>query len=213
MPMKYLYDPPEIIKKLFNLFQWNTINNKVLITFDDGPIPQATPKILSFLNQNKINALFFLVGNNIKKNPGLCNEIISEGHVIGNHTFNHIRLTRLKEEEIWSEISEVNYLLKEKYDYDIKYFRPPHGRFNKTVVNQINKANLKPVMWSLLTRDYKNDLNLVKFGVSKYLRSNSVIVLHDSLKSENIIIDSLKFILEKVYEYNFQLGEASECLR
>jgi len=210
--MKYLYNPPELVKKLFNIFQWDTINNKILFTFDDGPIPEVTQRILSFLNQNKIKALFFCVGNNIKKNPNLLNEIISEGHIIGNHTFNHARLTRLRNAEIKKEIYEFNSFIKEKFNYETKYFRPPHGRFNKSVVGEINNLNLKPVMWSLLTRDYKNDINLVKFGVSKYLQSNSIIVLHDSLKTKNIIIDSLKFILEKVNEKNFRIGEPSECL-
>ena len=211
--MKYSYDPPDIIKKLFNVFQWNSKNDKILFTFDDGPIPEVTPGILDFLNKNKIKVLFFCVGNNINKNSGLVKDIISENHTIGNHTFNHKRLTRLKEEEIQKEITDFNIILKEKYNYDVKYFRPPHGRFNKSVVSQINKANLEPVMWSLLTGDYKNDINLVKFGISKYLRSNSIIVLHDSLKSKDIIIDSLKFILEKINEKNYRIGEPSECLR
>jgi len=211
--MKYSYDPPDIIKKLFNVFQWNSNSSKILFTFDDGPIPETTPGILDFLNQNKIKALFFCVGNNVKKNPGLVKDIISENHTIGNHTSNHKRLTRLSGEEIRKEIFEFNSILKKNFNYDVKYIRPPHGRFNKSVVSQINKANLKPVMWSMLTRDYKNDLNLVKFGISKYLQSNSIIVLHDSLKSKDIIIDSLKFILEKVNEKNFHIGEPSECLR
>jgi peptidoglycan/xylan/chitin deacetylase (PgdA/CDA1 family) len=211
--MKYLFDPPEIVKKIFNVFQWNTHNNQILLTFDDGPIPEVTPQILKFLNQKNIKALFFCVGNNLMKNPGLFSEIISEGHKIGNHTFNHKRLTRLGKEEVYDEISKFNNFLKRKYNYDVQYFRPPHGRFNNSAVKQINKANLKPVMWSLLTRDYKNDINLVKFGISKYMRSNSIIVLHDSLKTKEIIIDSLKFIIEKVNENNFYIGEPSECLR
>ena len=211
--MKYLYDSPGIVKKLFNVFQWNSSSNKILLTFDDGPIPEITSQILKFLNHNNFKAIFFCVGNNIKKNPALLNEIISEGHKIGNHTFNHKRLTRLGKEEIWQEISDFNIILKEKFNYDVKYFRPPYGRFNKAVINQVNKANLNPVMWSLLTRDYKNDINLVKFGVSKYLQSNSIVVLHDSLTTKEIIIDSLKIILEKVNENNFSIGEPSECLR
>jgi peptidoglycan-N-acetylglucosamine deacetylase len=211
--MKYSYNPPDVIKKLFNVFQWNSNCNKILFTFDDGPIPETTPVILDFLKQNKIKALFFCVGNNIKKNPGLVKDIISENHTIGNHTFNHKRLTQLSKVEIWKEISEFNSILKENYHYEVKYIRPPHGRFNKSVVSQINKANLRPVMWSMLTKDYKKDLNLVKFGISKYLQSNSIIVLHDSLKSKEIIIDSLNFILEKINEKNFRIGEPSECLK
>ena len=67
-------------------------------------------------------------------------------------------------------------------------------------------------MWSLLTYDYKNDLEVVKFGVKKYLRNNSIIVLHDNIKSKNIILDSISLIVDEARSRNYQFGEADECL-
>ena len=72
--------------------------------------------------------------------------------------------------------------------------------------------NLKNVMWSLLTFDYKNDLSIVKFAVKKYLKNNSLIVLHDSLKSNNIILDSISLIAEEARNRNYEFGVAEECL-
>ena len=211
--MKYFYDPPGIVKKVFSQFQWNTINNKILLSFDDGPLPETTPDILNFLNKNRIKAVFFCIGENIQKYPGLFDEIIKENHIAGNHTFHHKILTKLKPEEIRNEISSFNRLLNEKFNYTAEYFRPPHGRFNLKIKKILNEEKMKPIMWSLLTTDYKNDLNLVKFTVDKYLKQSSIVVLHDSLKSKDIILNSIDYILDKAGQMNYEIGEPSGCLK
>ncbi len=75
--MKYLYNPPVIVKKIFNDFQWNSTSNKILLTFDDGPNIDTTERILDTLNLFGIKAIFFCVGNNIKNNPSLVDLILS----------------------------------------------------------------------------------------------------------------------------------------
>lgn len=210
--MKYLYNPPVLLKKIFNDFNWDTINQKVLLTFDDGPNPETTEVILKRLGDEKIKALFFCVGNNVQKYPQLVNQIKAEGHSFGNHTFNHKILNRISIEEKVLEIFSVNNLFQEKYNIKIKYFRPPHGRFQLSTDRLLKKFGLKNVMWSLLTYDYKNDLSIVKFAVEKYLTQNSIIVLHDSNKSKEIINDSISFIADEVRKNNYQFGEANECL-
>ncbi|MEJ2105478.1 MAG: polysaccharide deacetylase family protein [Ignavibacteriaceae bacterium] len=79
-----------LVQKLFGNFIWKTSNNKILLTFDDGPTEAATEKILSVLKVNKIKVVFFCVGNNIKKHAELTQKILQEGHTIANHTMNHI---------------------------------------------------------------------------------------------------------------------------
>ncbi len=211
--MKYLYNPPGIVKHVYSKFQWNTVNNKILLTFDDGPIPETTQMILKFLDKNKIKSIFFCVGDNIKKYPDLFSEIISENHFAGSHTFHHKNLTTLKQGEIKDEINSVNKFLNEEFNYTSEYFRPPYGKFNFKTLKILKEEKLKPVMWSLLTSDYKNDLGLVKFVVNKYLKQNSIVVLHDSLSSKDIILQSLDYILEKAGKMNFEIGEPSGCLK
>ncbi len=210
--LKIKYDPPSIIKKLFNDFHWNTSNNKILLTFDDGPTIESTGIILNLLAQNKIKAVFFCVGNNVRNNQSLAKEILDEGHLIGNHTFNHKRLTKISNEEAVKEIDSFNNLIKEKFDYEVKFFRPPYGRFTISTQGILKKKNMKCVMWSLLTQDYKNDFNIVKFAVQNYLKSDSVMVLHDSIKSKNIISDSIKFVIDESNKRGFEIGEPSGCL-
>jgi peptidoglycan/xylan/chitin deacetylase (PgdA/CDA1 family) len=210
--MKYLYNPPIILKKIFSDFSWNTNNGKVLLTFDDGPNPGTTEIILKKLSEEKIKALFFCVGNNIQKYPDLINQIKEADHTFGNHTFNHKVLNKISNEEKDYQISSVNKIFKEQFDIKLKYFRPSHGRFQLSTSSLMKKHQLKNIMWSLLTYDYKNDLSIVKFAVEKYLKLNSIIVLHDSNKSKNIISDSISLIAEEVRKRNYQFGESEECL-
>jgi len=210
--MKYLYNPPIILKKIFSDFSWNTNNGRVLITFDDGPNPGTTELILKKLSEEKIKALFFCVGENVQKYPELIQQIKDEGHSLGNHTFNHKILNKISDEEKDYQISSVNKIFNDQFDIKLKYFRPSHGRFQLSTSSLMKKHNLKNVMWSLLTYDYKNDLSIVKFAVEKYLKPNSIVVLHDSNKSKNIISDSISFIADEVRKRNYQFGEAEECL-
>jgi peptidoglycan-N-acetylglucosamine deacetylase len=210
---KLKYDPPFIIKKIFRDFYWNTLNDKILLTFDDGPYPGTTEKILEYLSNKKIKALFFCTGNNVRKFPELFKEILFNGHTVGNHTFNHKRITSTDGKEINAEVAGFNFLLKDQFNYEVKFFRPPYGRFNLSTIKLLRGFRLKNVMWSLMTYDYKNDLNLIKLAVNKYLKRNSIIVLHDSIKSENVVLESLEIISRETYKRGFEIGDPAGCLK
>lgn len=210
--MKSKYDPSFILKQVFPDFQWESKIDKILLTFDDGPVSGNTEIILRRLNDFKIKAVFFCVGNNILKNSSLASEILKEGHFIGNHTFNHSKLT-LPGFDVFAEIDRFNELAKDKLGYEVKYFRPPHGRFNLSTGELLKNKKLTNVMWSLLTYDFKGNSSLVKYSVVKYLKKNSIIVLHDSLKSRDIILDSISFIADEVSGKGFRFGEPAECLK
>ena len=210
---KYWYNPPAIIKKIFKDFYWQTTNNKILLTFDDGPNPGTTEKILELLGSLNIKALHFCIGNNLKKYPALTNELIREGHAIGNHTLSHKFLTRITRDAAKDELEKVNSILADEFNYNVKHVRLPYGRFNLSVRKLLNKTNLKVVMWNLVTYDYKNDMKKVKFAIDNYLQNNSIIVLHDSNKSKDIIIDSIKYIADTADVRGFKFGEPEECLK
>ena len=211
--MKFLYNPPLIIKKLFKHFYWQTSNNKILLTFDDGPNPGTSEKILNTLNKLKITTLHFCVGENLEGYKELVNNILNEGHTIGNHTYHHNTLTSLSSKQALVEIKSVNSLMREVYNYNIKYFRPPYGRINFKTKMIMDETGMKCVMWNLITYDYKNDIKRVKFSIDNYLQNNSIIVLHDNNKSSDFIVDSIKYISDKAAAKGFEFGVPEECLK
>jgi peptidoglycan-N-acetylglucosamine deacetylase len=211
--LRYKYHPPIIVQKLFNNFIWKTSNNKILLTFDDGPTEAATLKILSILRVNQIKAVFFCVGNNIKQQPELVVKLLKDGHSIANHTMSHRLLTQMNVEESIQEINSFNDLMKEKFDYTVKYFRPPHGRFNLRINSILNSLNMKCVMWSLLTYDYENEIEKVKYTIDKYLKANSIIVFHDSAKCFDIIEQALNYTIGQADKKGFKFGEPEDCLK
>ncbi len=206
------HDPSSIGKFLYPEIKWRTGNNKILLTIDDSPNKTITPLILKILSEAKVEALFFCIGRNIRQTGSLVNEIIAENHTLGNHSFNHINLRKLKDEDLVKELDECSDLLSNAAGKPIKYFRPPYGKFNSSVVSAAKAKGMSTVLWSLLTYDYKNDINLVKFAY-RYLKNNSIVVLHDNTKNSSIIENSLYKLFEEVEKNNFKFGSPVECLK
>lgn len=211
--MKISYTPPKILRNLFPNFVWESKVDKVLITFDDGPNPNTTEVILEQLSKYKIKALFFCVGENVKKYPHLIKLIIAEGNTIGNHSYSHENISFTSKTKIDEQIKLCSNIIQKETGITPQYFRPPHGRFDFRTNGFMRNHQLKNIMWSLLTYDYKNDLNIVKFAVQNYITKNSIIVLHDSNKSKDIIKDSIKLIVEESHKRGFEFGAPSECLK
>ena len=211
--MKFLYNPPLIVKKLFKHFYWQTSSNKILLTFDDGPNPGTSEKILSTLNNLNISSLHFCVGENLKRYNELVKNFLNEGHTIGNHTYHHKTLTSLSANEALEEIKSVNSLMRNVYNYNIKYFRPPYGRINFRTKKVMDETGMKCVMWNLITYDYKNDIKRVKFSIDNYLQNNSIVVLHDNNKSSDFIVDSINYIADSAAAKGFEFGVPEECLK
>ena len=211
--MKYKYSPPIVLQKLFNDFIWKTTDGKILLTFDDGPTDAATREILSVLKANQLKAVFFCVGNNISTHPVLVEKMLEEGHTIANHTMDHKLLTKMKKEESIQEIISFNNLLKEKFNYQVKYFRPPHGRFNLKTNGILKELNLKCIMWNLLSYDFRNNIEKVKYAIDNYLNENSIIVFHDSMKCSGIIEEALNYTIQQAVKKGYAFGEPEDCLK
>ncbi|MCF6268815.1 MAG: polysaccharide deacetylase family protein [Melioribacteraceae bacterium] len=212
MTMKAKYVPPKIIRKIFPKTIWESGVDKILFTFDDGPNLETTQIILDKLDEHSIKSIFFCVGENVERYPNLAMQIIEEGHLIGNHTHTH------KNINFFSKNANDNIVLcsqaiEQVSDSKPKYFRPPHGRVGLITEKLMKQNELKNVMWTLLTYDYKNDINIVKFAVDKYLKENSIIVLHDSKRSKHIIAESIDFIVDRIKSKGYKIGEPSECLK
>lgn len=173
----------------------------VYLTFDDGPIPEVTPRLLDLLDEYGIKATFFMVGDNIRKYPEVYREVVSRGHAIGNHTMHH--LVGLKEDTDFyvSDVKEAAGYMRSKL------FRPPHGWLKRSQ-KKILEKDYKIVMYDLVTRDYSKWLTAddVVRNVKRYSRPGSIIVFHDSLKSLPRLFDalprSLDWLIEQGYKFD-----------
>ena len=185
---------------LGNIFEQRNPNEKaVYLTFDDGPIPEATPFILDTLKHYGIKATFFMVGDNVRKYPELHKRVVEEGHRIGNHTHNHMGGLRHSVHEYSYNVEKANAYLH------TNLVRPPHGWMRHDQYAWLSRK-FKIVMWDLVTRDYSKWLTAadVLNNVKRYARNGSIITFHDSLKS----IEKLRIALPAAIEWLLAEGYA-----
>jgi peptidoglycan/xylan/chitin deacetylase (PgdA/CDA1 family) len=208
---KLQVDPSIIGKYLYPQLIWESRCKKLLLTFDDGPGPN-TENILAALGTAKLRAVFFSSASNAVNSPELVRYISQEGHLIASHSMEHIDLPKFSKTHIENEIATSQKILSEISGQPVRFFRPPYGSFNRHVLRTLKQNNQKCVLWSLLLPDYKNDLNLVKFAL-RFLKNNSIVVMHDNLKSEKIVLQEISLLIEKARELQFEFGDPLECLK
>ena len=198
----FIEQPAVYLRWLYPKALWRMDRHEraVYLTFDDGPIPEATPFILEVLRTEGIKATFFVVGDNVRKYPELFQQILDEGHCVGNHTHNHIGGLR-------HTIKEYSYNVEKANAYiHSKLMRPPHGWMRLSQYAWLSRK-FKVVMWDVVTRDYSKWLTAedVVDNVKRYARNGSIITFHDSLKSidklRTALPQSIKWLKEQGYAF------------
>ena len=186
---------------VFRLPSEKTGRKRVFLTFDDGPIPEATPWVLDTLDRFGVKATFFMVGQNVERHPELLEEVRRRGHRVGNHTLHHIQ---------GSSATTMRYMRDAAEGADLTgstLFRPPHGWLRPRQLMALKK-HYRVIMYDLVTRDYSKRLNAAQVieNVKRYTRDGSIIVFHDSLKSLPRIKDALpaalKWLKNEGYEFD-----------
>jgi peptidoglycan/xylan/chitin deacetylase (PgdA/CDA1 family) len=130
--------------------------HKIVLTFDDGPVPQHTPRILDALAKYKVPGLFFVVGQQLKVSGAteIVRRAASEGHLIGNHSFNHLDLTQISRAEIRSQILRTHDLIS-PFEPRRRLFRPPYGACNDTVKSVAKELGYEVVFWNTSSEDWR----------------------------------------------------------
>lgn len=190
----FIEQPGLLYRLLFPEALWRLKRHKrrvVYLTFDDGPIPEVTPWVLSLLREHGIKATFFLVGDNVRRNPQLLKQIRAEGHSVGNHTMHHLQGVKVTTMRYMRDITEADSLI------DSQLFRPPHGLLRRAQAKAI-KRRYNLVMYDLVTRDYSSRMTPAKVlaNVRRYARNGSIIVFHDSLRAERNLRETLPAAIE-----------------
>lgn len=167
---------------------------KVALTFDDGPHPEYTPKMLAALKEKNVKATFFLLGEEVEKHPEIVKQIHEEGHVIGNHSYKHEQLSKLTMEQACEQVDRTNRLIYDITGVYPSYLRPPFGDWHEKLDCEVNMVE---ILWDVDTLDWssKNHAQIVD-KVLKNVQENNIILMHDgyetSVTAAKEIIDTLK---------------------
>lgn len=200
--MFYLIKTPRIVRNIYRKSVWRIgLNKKILyLTFDDGPHPRITESVLDLLKKYQAKASFFCIGENVVKYPETYKRIISEGHAVGNHTFNHLNGWRTEDGHY------VNNTQKAAKVIESRLFRPPYGKIKMSQRRRLmyGEMKMKIIMWSVLSGDF--DRRVTPERCARYVvrssRPGSIIVFHDSEKAA----DRMLYALPKVLEHFSALG-------
>ncbi|WP_273850629.1 polysaccharide deacetylase family protein [Guptibacillus spartinae] len=152
----------------------------VALTFDDGPNPNVTPRVLKILKQHQAKATFFMLGSQVEKNPSLAAQVASAGHEIGNHTDQHMNLTKLGESRIQKEFQSSTQKIQDATGEAPTLIRPPYGAINSEVEEVASRNGASLILWSVDSLDWKSkNVDAINQVVNKEVVSGSIILLHD----------------------------------
>ena len=201
----FLHYSPFWLKAFYPGFIWHikTDRRKLYLTFDDGPIPEVTEFVLSTLSHYKAKATFFCIGDNVRKHPDVFQQLISSGHSIGNHTYNHVNGWQSENEAYIENFSKCS----KELSLETSLFRPPYGRIKKAQSRLLPK-NQKIVMWDVLSGDFSRHITpeICLQKTIKYARPGSIVLFHDSIKASKNMQYSLPRLLDHYsdLDYSFE---------
>ncbi|GLX96416.1 polysaccharide deacetylase family protein [Herbidospora sp. NEAU-GS84] len=167
----------------------------IALTFDDGPWPY-TPALLDTLKKHKAKATFFVLGRKVGSRVDMMRRMVDEGHEIGNHTWDHPDLTKLSDEEIVSEITGTQDVIREAVGITPTFMRPPNGATNSRVGSLMETLGLPQILWTGSTLDWQaRNTKVIKERTLKFAKPNAVILLHDivpeTVKAMETVVDTL----------------------
>lgn len=203
----YLTNSPLWLQWLYPTLTWhkNRKDKSVYLTFDDGPIPVVTPFVLNTLKKFNVKATFFCIGDNVSKYPEIYNSVLTSGHRVGNHTFNHLKGWTTPDENYLINIKKCQDLIKSNL------FRPPYGRIRRSQIRKLKAMypEMEIIMWDVLSGDFDHSLSAEQCinNVLKNVKNGSIIVFHDSQKAFPCLELTLPVVLQKLQSlgYSFEI--------
>ena len=172
----------------------------VALTFDDGPNNLYTPRLLEGLKKRNIHATFFLMGKNIEGKEDLVLQMSQDGHLIGNHTYNHVELDKISKEAAKKEILQTNESIWEITGVYPEFLRPPYGVWQKNLDFYVT---MFPVLWDIDTLDWKSkNVDSVLQIISSEVKDGSIILMHDAYESSvEAALKAVDLLKERGYEF------------
>ena len=189
----------------------NSTQNKIALTFDDGPHPVYTPQVLDFLDKHSIKATFFCIGKNVKQYPYLVERIIKEGHTIGNHSFSHSNFIDFKNKNGWlKEIEATDLEIQKITGQKPRFFRPPFGVTTPHLARAIKKTQHLVIGWNVRSFDTRNlPAEKIVRKISPKIQAGSIILLHDRHER---ILPILEQLLPEIAQKNLSFTTINELI-
>lgn len=166
---------------------------RIALTFDDGPHPVYTEKLLDALKERGVTATFFVTGQNAELHPDIIKRMHDEGHLIGNHTYSHIQLTSANREQFRDELIKTSEIIHDITGDEVQYVRPPYGSWDKKLETELN---MFPVLWNIDPLDWRSsNADRVAQKVISSVSENGIILMHDyydtSVSAAVMVVDEL----------------------
>ncbi|MCS7465021.1 polysaccharide deacetylase family protein [Paenibacillus doosanensis] len=196
---------------------WNVETDQKLIalTFDDGPNPVYTPQILDLLKEHQAKATFFVLGKRVQMYPAIAIREVNEGHEIANHTFDHHYLKNVSPQKLVDEIRQTQEVIFDITEQIPHVFRPPGGFYNDALLNMTKEDKLTVVMWSWYqdTKDWKRPgVNKIVKTVLSNVHNGDIILFHDLEGDCSQTVAALKIILPELKKQGYQFVTVTDLI-
>ncbi|MBM1105515.1 polysaccharide deacetylase family protein [Aurantibacter crassamenti] len=176
----------------------NVIESQISLTFDDGPNPEFTPKILELLEQYNAKATFFLIGKHAEKHPNIVQNILRQGHSIGNHTYSHTNdFGFFRTNKVINELRTTNTIVEKISGYKMRLYRPAFGVTNPSIQEAVTKLNVSSIGWSVRSLDTTNrSEEVILKRITAKVTKGDIILLHDTSTKTVDVLERLLLFLQ-----------------
>ena len=186
---------------------------KIALTFDDGPHPEYTLRILSILKEYGVKATFFTIGENVSYYPAAFDQILQSGHEIGNHTYSHPHMQGQNQNDLATEIRNTEQLLTHRGAQSTSLFRPPEGVCSDTVCQTAKEMGYSIILWTVDTGDWRHTpADTIAENVLNNVKSGDIILFHDYISENSPTPDALRILLPALLEKGYQFVTVSELI-
>ncbi|YAL82779.1 polysaccharide deacetylase family protein [Dermacoccaceae bacterium W4C1] len=180
----------------------------IYLTFDDGPNPTYTPQVLKLLAKYKAKASFFMLGQNAAANPSLVSQVKSQGHAVGNHSWDHPQLTKLSSSALASQLSTTDTALGN----GISCMRPPYGATNSGVRQAASARGLTQVLWTVDSNDWrKPGSGAIASTITSAARDGSIVLMHDGGGNRVQTVAALESVLRTLSAQGYRFATLPQC--
>lgn len=201
-------DPEDIV-----IYNYKNNENKIALTFDDGPHPRQTEAILDILDEYGIKATFFAVGVNVENYSSALQEVVNRGHEIANHTYSHPKVSGLDYESFKNEIIKAEKIIYEATGYKTKLLRPPEGMIGSAVKEASMDLDYKVILWDIDTRDWAHtDPERIAAHVVNKIQSGDIILMHDYIGKNSPTAAALRLFIPKLLDMGYNFVVVSELI-